>query len=49
MASIKKVGTGSWRARWRTPESESRSKTFTRKVDAQRWLTEVAQKLWTRF
>lgn len=39
MASIKKVGTGSWRARWRTPESESRSKTFTRKVDAQRWLT----------
>ena len=38
MASIDKVGTG-WRARWRTPEGESRSKTFPRKVDAERWLT----------
>jgi integrase len=38
MASIDKVGTG-WRARWRTPEGESRSRTFAKKVDAERWLT----------
>jgi integrase len=38
MASVDKVGTG-WRARWRTPEGESRSKTFAKKVDAERWLT----------
>lgn len=38
MASIDKVGTG-WRARWRTPEGESRSTTFAKKVDAERWLT----------
>ncbi len=38
MASVSKVSAG-WRARWRTPEGESRSKTFPRKVDADRWLT----------
>ncbi len=38
MASINKVGSG-WRARWRTPEGESRSRTFAKKVDAERWLT----------
>jgi integrase len=38
MASIDKVATG-WRARWRTPEGESRSRTFARKVDAEHWLT----------
>jgi integrase len=40
MASVKKVETG-WRARWRTPDGRSRSKTFTRKLDAERHLTSV--------
>jgi integrase len=40
MASVTKVSTG-WRARWRTPEGESRSKTFSRKVDAENHLTSV--------
>jgi integrase len=40
MASIDKVPAG-WRARWRTPDGRSRSKTFGRKVDAQRHLTSV--------
>jgi integrase len=40
VASIDKVDTG-WRARWRTPDGESRSKTFKRKVDAENHLTSV--------
>lgn len=40
MASIDKVPTG-WRARWRTPDGRSRSKTFDRKADAQRHLTSI--------
>jgi integrase len=40
MASIDKVAKG-YRARWRAPDGASRSKTFTRKVDAERWLTTV--------
>ena len=40
MASIDKVNAG-WRARWRTPEGTSRSKTFKRKVDAEQHLTSV--------
>ena len=40
MASIDKVSTG-WRARWRTPEGESRSRTFVKKVDAENHLTSV--------
>ncbi len=40
MASITKVSTG-WRARWRTPDERSRSRTFARKVDAERFLTTV--------
>jgi integrase len=40
MASIDKVASG-WRARWRTPDGASRSKTFKRKVDAERHLTAV--------
>ncbi|HEX3539752.1 MAG TPA: hypothetical protein VHT75_04840 [Acidimicrobiales bacterium] len=40
MASIRKVSTG-WLARWRTPEGESRCKTFDRKLDAERFLTTV--------
>jgi integrase len=38
MASIDRVATG-WRARWRTPDGQSRSKTFIRKADAERHLT----------
>lgn len=40
MASIDKVKAG-WRARWRTPDGRSRSKTFARKIDAQRHLTSI--------
>jgi integrase len=40
MASIDKVAKG-YRARWRTPDGSSRSRTFGRKVDAERWLTSV--------
>ena len=40
MASITKVGNG-WRARWRTPEGDSRSRTFTRKEDARQHLVSV--------
>jgi hypothetical protein len=40
MASIDKVSTD-WRARWRSPEGRSRSRTFARKVDAERFLTTV--------
>ena len=40
MASIDKVAKG-YRARWRTPDGASRSRTFTRKADAERWLTSV--------
>ncbi len=31
----------SWRARYRTPDGQSRSRTFTRKTDAERFLTSV--------
>lgn len=40
MASITKVGTG-YRARWRSPDGASRSKTFRKKVDAENHLTSV--------
>ncbi len=40
MASIARTRTG-WRARWRTPEGASRSKNFKRKLDAERFLTNV--------
>ena len=40
MASIKKVESG-WRARWRTPDGASRSKTFVRRAEAQQKLVEV--------
>lgn len=38
MSSVTKVPTG-WRARWRTPDGKSRSKTFMRKIDAEKHLT----------
>jgi integrase len=40
MASIDRYK-GCYRARWRTPDGESRSKVFARKLDAQRHLTKV--------
>ncbi len=36
-----------WQARYRDPEGRERSKSFTRKVDAQRWLDQVAADLVT--
>lgn len=43
MASITKVSTG-WRARYRNPDNRSRSQTFARRVDAERFLTSVEHK-----
>lgn len=40
MASVDKVAAG-WRARFRTPDGKSRSKTFRRKLDAEAFLAEV--------
>jgi integrase len=40
MASVDRRGR-SWRARWRTPDGKSRSKEFTRKIDAQRFLASI--------
>lgn len=40
MASIERVANG-WRARWRTPAGASRSKTFPRKIDAEKHLTSI--------
>ncbi|MGI9118796.1 MAG: tyrosine-type recombinase/integrase [Acidimicrobiales bacterium] len=40
MASIAKLSTG-WRARYRTPDGASRSRTFPRRVDAERHLASV--------
>src|SRR5690348_4728381 len=44
MASIEKRvrdGRASWRAHYRTPDGQQRNKTFTRKGDAERFLTTV--------
>lgn len=41
MSSIAKLADGRYRARWRTPEGGSRSKTFARKVDAQKHLDSI--------
>src|SRR3954471_8664905 len=42
MASIKRRDDGSWRARYRDAAGEEHARHFGRKVDAQRWLDEVA-------
>ena len=48
MASIDKRANGTYRARYRPePNSAQRTRTFTRKVDAQRWLDEVIAALVT--
>jgi integrase len=39
MSSVKRVPAGGWRARWRTPDGKSRSRTFARRVDAEKFLT----------
>lgn len=36
-----------YRARWRTPDGSSRSRTFARKADASTWLTEVESSMLT--
>jgi hypothetical protein len=41
MAHIEKRGPNRWRARYRTPSGVERSKTFERRIDAQRWLANV--------
>ncbi len=51
MASIDKVPSGRWRARYRDPQGRSRSKTFDRKRDAERFLsassTDMERGRWT--
>ncbi len=41
MAHVEKRGPGRWRARYRNPNNRERSRTFARRVDAERWLTSV--------
>lgn len=41
MAHIQRRGPDRWRARWIGPDGREKSKTFTRKVDAQRFLSTV--------
>ena len=41
MAHVEKRGPSRWRARYRAPDGQERSKTFTRRVDAERFLTSV--------
>ncbi len=41
MAHIHKRGVGKWRARYRGPDGRERSKTFRRRVDAERFLATV--------
>ena len=46
MASIDRYPTAKgvgWRARWRTPDGASRSRVFSRKVDAERFLVQLEQ------
>jgi len=41
MASVEKVSSGRWQARYRDPEGSQRKRTFTRKSDAERFLTGI--------
>ena len=41
MSSVKKDVSGSWRARWRDPSGQSRSRSFARKIDAEQFLTSI--------
>ena len=40
MAHIEKRAKDRWRARYRAPDGRERSKTFPRKIEAERWLVE---------
>ena len=42
MAHIEKRGSNRWKARYRAPDGRERSKTFPRKVDAERFLAEMS-------
>ncbi len=41
MAHVERRGQGRWRARYRGPDGRERSRTFGRRVDAERWLASV--------
>jgi hypothetical protein len=41
MAHVEKRGAGRWRARYRDPDGRERSRTFARRIDAERWLTSI--------
>ena len=41
LAHVEKRGSGRWRARYRDPNNRERSRTFARRIDAERWLTSV--------
>ena len=41
MGNVQKRPDGSWRARYRGPDRRERSKHFTRKIDAERWLAGI--------
>lgn len=45
MSSVHKISRDKWRARWRTPEGNSRSKMFTREKDALGFLATVDHEL----
>ncbi len=41
MAHVERRSSGRWRARYRTPEGRERSRTFSRRIDAERFLATV--------
>ncbi len=45
MASVDKLGSGRWQARWRDPDGKQRKRSFPRKSDAERFLTGVESRL----
>lgn len=47
MASIKKLASGKWQARYRDEDGKQRSKNFPRQVDAQRWMNEITASIVT--
>jgi integrase len=48
MASVDRRANGKWRARWREyPGGPQKTRSFDRKIDAQRWLTKVEHDLMT--
>jgi hypothetical protein len=47
MASIAKRPDGRWRARYRDAVGKEHARHFARKIDAQRWVTEVTSSMVT--